>query len=964
MHTPLADSSAAPLADGITLLGVRENNLKNVSCVIPRQKLVVITGVSGSGKSTLAFDTIFAEGQRRYLDCLSGFAKQLVGQIKRPRAAAIRGLSPTVAIDQKTVSRQSRSTVGTVTETLDALRVLFARVGTPHCPTCGEVIQSQTPSQVFEVIQQWPAKTRIQLLAPVVRGRKGDYGALLEQLKRQGIVRADINGETILLDELPENFKLERQKRHHIAAVLDRLILDPDNTAVTQRLQVALEKAFKMADGYVEIIRQRPNEDSGQRLTYSLHVACPTCDLSVPEIAPRLFSFNSPYGACEACQGLGLVRRFTEEGLSEHPTKPLIEGAIPALTWLMGDYWERFLKLLAETHGLPIDVPLKQLGKKERQFLFYGTGLKPTGSEPSGKQRDWFNLVKDFGGLIPGLEKRLAVATDWERERLEALMTDEVCATCDGRRLNPFALAVTLHWESIYSLGEKSIEDLGPWLGGLNDTLTPNQQRIAEQPLRELQHRVQFLNNVGLGYLTLNRRANTLSGGESQRLRLASQLGASLSGVTYVLDEPSIGLHPHNTYQLIETLKALRDQGNSLIVVEHDEEMIRAADWLLDIGPRAGIHGGAIVAQGPPDAPDLSGESLTYAYLHGKKHLNFPAIQEPPTQWLTLKGVTHHNLRNVTAKVPLGRLVVVTGMSGSGKSTLVFDVLQPAMADVLEGGPLPKTLDAMAGYEQLAGMIHIDQSPIGRTSRSNPATYMGIWDHVRKLFAATEESKKRGWQAGRFSFNVKGGRCEACKGSGEIQLEMTFLPNARTLCTACMGRRFTPETLNVTYQGKSIAEVLALTVEEALSFFGPHHRTLRQQLGTLDTVGLGYLTLGQPSNTLSGGECQRLKIASELCRRPQGQWLYLLDEPTVGLHWEDLQHLMTALRELVAQGHTVVVIEHHLDVIRLADYLIDLGPGAGANGGQIVAVGAPAAVAANPESLTGKYLAPYYKEGL
>ncbi|MFM7469560.1 MAG: excinuclease ABC subunit UvrA [Vampirovibrionales bacterium] len=981
LHTRSSSLSHHPAT--IRIEGLREHNLKNLTFDIPKHQLVVITGVSGSGKSSLAFDTLFAEGQRRYLDSMNAYAKAMVGQMPHAKVTHIEGLTPTIAIDQKTVLSSKRSTVGTSTEILDALRVLFARIGTAHCPECHTPIYSQTPSQVVEVIQQWPSKTRLHVMSPVVRGRKGDYAAFFQQWKRQGYSRAMVDGEMVILDELPDTFKLARHKTHHISLVIDRVIIpEVYDEASLQRLSLGVEKAFELSHGYIEILKHTPQEEAKLH-SFSLALSCPNHpELHVPEMAPRLFSFNSPYGACTTCHGSGEVSHFHEYGLVKHPHLSLKEGCIPGLKLLLGGYDTAFLEALTQYYGVATDMPWEQLPLDERSFLLKGeksqrltkhdASLKPT------KTLDgWRELVHHFDGFIPALERRWQALSEHdkaEREKLEAFQHTHACPSCKGKRLKPFALATTLKGKSIYEIGEMSLERLYDWVQTLPQQLNATEAHIAQQALEEMTHRLHFINQVGLGYLTLNRPSRTLSGGESQRIRLASQLGSGLSGVTYILDEPSIGLHSHNTHQLIDTLKALRDQGNSVIVVEHDEDMIRAADWVIDIGPRAGIHGGYLMTQGTPEAligtapsseaSSFAETSLTQAYLSGMRRVTIaPGPIEAPTQWLTLYGITHHNLKDLTVSLPLQRLGVLSGMSGSGKSSLLFGVIYPLVEGYFKRKPAhvaPELLTRcthVEGLEHLAGMIHIDQSPIGKTSRSNPATYMGIWDIIRKIFAHTEGSKKRGWQQNRFSFNVKGGRCETCKGQGVIEVEMTFLPHAYTPCPSCHGKRFTRETLQVTYQGKHIAEMLDMTIGEACEFFGNQHPTLKHLLQTLVDVGLSYISLGQPSNTLSGGECQRLKLASELCRKPKGHWLYLLDEPSVGLHWDDLQKLMSLFRALVQKGHSVWIIEHHPDVIRLADYCIDMGPFAGEQGGKVIAQGPPHVLKETPTSLTGRYLA-------
>jgi excinuclease ABC subunit A len=938
--------------DTLTVHNACEHNLKNVTLSIPRDKLVVFTGVSGSGKSSLAFDTIFAEGQRRYVESLSSYARQFIGQFEKPAVEAIDGLSPAISIDQKSTSRSPRSTVGTVTEIVDFLRVLYARVGEPHCPQCAQPIAPQSAERILDTLWAWPLGSKLQILAPMVRGRKGEYNALFTQLRKEGLTRVRIDGELHRLEDLSEDHRLAKTKKHTIDAVIDRIVLKHDDLT-RSRLYTALKTALKKADGFAIV------QDVGENTErfFSEMLACPTCDVTFEELAPRLFSFNSPYGACGTCQGLGVAYAFSERLLVPDGSKSLLDGAIPPFQKLVGRYFERFLKKLSAQYGVRVNVPFDELSAAEKQLLFLGqrSDELPPVAEDEGEP-DWFDWVASFDGLIPMLTRRLSMGTASEQNYLEGFLQENDCPACAGSRLKPVALSVTLGGLNIHQLCSRSIKEALYTVRTLE--LAPTQQEIARQALLEVANRLQFLLDVGLDYLTLARSAATLSGGEAQRIRLASQIGAGLSGVLYVLDEPSIGLHPVNNTQLIQTLTHLRDQGNSLIVVEHDEEMIRSADWVVDIGPGAGPHGGQVLAEGPPEALEAVMASVTGAFLSGRRQLPVAHTPRDGTgENLTLVGATRHNLKNVTVHFPLGKLIAVTGLSGSGKSTLVFDLLYPAL--LYAQNPLrvrPTGYNELLGVEHLDKIIPVDQSPIGRTSRSNPATYTGIFDPIRQVFAATELAKIRGYGPGRFSFNMKAGRCEVCKGAGEVTHEMNFLPDVHTRCEVCNGSRYNAETLEVTYQGKTIADVLNMTVNEALGFFERQPR-IHRLLQVLVDVGLGYIGLGQPAPTLSGGEAQRIKLATEFCRRDTGQTLYLLDEPTVGLHWHDLDNLLTILNRLVDAGNTVMVIEHNTDFIRACDYVIDMGPEGGERGGQVLAEGPPQVIAQCPESLTGRYLA-------
>jgi excinuclease ABC subunit A len=966
--------------DKIQVLNANVHNLQHVSLEIPRDKLVVFTGVSGSGKSSLAFDTIYAEGQRRYIESLNAYARQFIEQFDKPDVAAIDGLSPAIAIDQKTTSVSPRSTVGTVTEIYDFLRVLYARVGTPHCPQCDRAIQPQSLQKIVQSIWDWPEGTKVQILSPVVRGRKGEYNALFQQLRKEGVARVRVDGELLLLDELPDDYRLVRTKVHNIEAVIDRIILKHTD-ALRQRLTEAVQNALRKSDGFV-ILEKTPPKGETQEIWSSQHLACPDCDLSFDEIAPRMFSFNSPYGACPDCEGLGVQFRMSEERMVPDPGKTLADGAIAPLEKATGRYYQTFIKKLAKQYGIRINVPFEKLDERETRLLFYGEkpekaikaadlkssdpespNFRPgaSSSSESDDDDDWFNFVGDFDGIVNILKRRYQNGTTTVRRYINTFMQEETCPTCEGKRLKPVSLAVTLGGLSIDALCELSIRDAYQFIRGLAEQLNDTQREIGRQAIIDVEHRLRFLCDVGLEYLSLSRRAQTLSGGESQRIRLATQIGSGLSGVLYVLDEPSIGLHPYNNRQLIDTLCRLRDQGNSLIVVEHDEDTIRTADWVVDIGPGAGRHGGQVVAEGPPDAIREYQPSVTTDFLSGKRVIPIP--DQPRTgngQALTLHGITCHNLKNITARFPLGKLICVTGMSGSGKSTLVFDVLYEVLRYHLgRHQTKPTCFESVEGLEHIDACIDIDQSPIGRSRRSNPVTYTGLFDPIRRVFASTEMAKTRGYSVGRFSFNVATGRCEACKGEGEVTIEMNFLPNATTVCEVCEGRRYNRETLAVTYQGKNIAEVLDMTVEEAYEFFSGQPG-IRRMLQILREVGLDYIHLGQPAHTLSGGEAQRIKLATELMRKSTGKTLYLMDEPSIGLHWSDLEKLIQILHRLADQGNTVIVIEHNLDLIKVADHVIDMGPEGGARGGEIIAEGPPRQIADSTTSLTGRFLRSYF----
>lgn len=953
-----------------------EHNLSDVSLTIPRDKLVVFTGVSGSGKSSLAFDTIFSEGQRRYVESLNAYARQFIGQLEKPDVEGIEGLSPAVAIDQKSTSRSPRSTVGTVTEIYDYLRLIFAKVGTPHDPETGAPLRAYTLQNMFDAVWSLPDGARIQVLSPVVRGRKGEYNAQFRQWRKEGYVRVRIDGQLHLLEELPEDYRLERNKRHDIELVIDRLILKPDD-AVRQRVMEGLAAALKKSDGYVVVQEVDTGGETLKEHVFSSHLTSGGEDAQVEELSPRLFSFNSPYGACPACEGLAVQMEIAEDLLVPEPDKTLAEGAIAPFQKFTGRYYATFVKKLAKKHGFSLERPWRELGPEERNFLLYGVftrdvadsgamhegfGLERGGS-PAEDDSDWFDMVADFDGVVNIMRRRLQHGSDATRSYIQSFMKERPCQSCQGARLKPFSLSVRLGGLNIHDLCQLSIRETLREVRRIPSHLDALQSTIARQPLYEVEQRLHFLVEVGLDYLTLARPAITLSGGEAQRIRLASQLGATMSGILYVLDEPSIGLHQYNNNQLIATLKKLRDQGNSLIVVEHDEDTIRAADWVVDIGPYAGAHGGRIVAEGPPPAIEAVQASVTGQFLSGRREIQVPTRWRPGNgQAITIHQATHHNLKGVTVAFPLEKLIAVTGLSGSGKSTLVFDLLYEAVHYHF-GSHLvkPPGYRKISGLEHIDKLIPIDQSPIGRTSRSNPATYTGLFDLIRAVFANSEEAKLRGYKPGRFSFNVPGGRCEACKGDGMIVKEMNFLPDVHLTCEVCSGRRYNPDTLEVTYHGQSIADVLEMTVAEALAFF-EHLPRLKTMLSVLNDVGLHYIKLGQPAPTLSGGEAQRVKLATEFCRRSTGKTLYLLDEPSVGLHWADLENLLLILNRLVDQGNTVVVIEHNLDFIKTCDHLIDMGPEGGERGGYLVAEGTPVQVAACEDSYTGQFLKRYFPD--
>lgn len=931
----------------IHVKGARENNLKNIDVQIPRNELVVLTGLSGSGKSSLAFDTIYAEGQRRYVESLSAYARQFLGQMDKPDVDAIEGLSPAISIDQKTTSRNPRSTVGTVTEIADYLRLLYARIGRVVCPEHGNEIHSQTVEQMVDRILEFPERTKLQILAPVVKGRKGMHVKVLDEMKKAGYVRVRVDGE---MQELSEEIELEKNKKHSIEVVIDRIVV---KEGIESRLADSIETALGLAEGQVLI-----DVIGGEEMLFSEHHACPHCGFTVGELEPRMFSFNSPFGACPSCDGLGVKLEVDLDLVIPDWEKTLEEDAIAAWAPTSSQYYPQLLASVCAHYNIPMDVPVKDIPKEKMDKVLYG----------SGTDKVYFRYESDFGqirenyvhfeGVIANIERRFhETSSDYVREQMAQYMAQKKCPTCKGHRLKKESLAVFVGGKHIGEVNDFSIEEALTFFDTLQ--LTEKETTIARLILREIIDRLTFLKNVGLEYLTLSRSAGTLSGGEAQRIRLATQIGSKLMGVLYVLDEPSIGLHQRDNDRLIDTLKEMRDLGNTLIVVEHDEDTMLAADYIVDIGPGAGAHGGLVTAQGTPKELMANDASLTGSYLSGKKFIPIPTERKQPDgRFIEIIGAKQNNLKNVKVKLPLGLFIGVTGVSGSGKSTLINEILYKTLAQTLHRAKdRPGQYKEIKGMEQLEKVIDIDQSPIGRTPRSNPATYTGVFDDIRDVFAQTNEAKMRGYKKGRFSFNVKGGRCEACRGDGIIKIEMHFLPDVYVPCEVCHGKRYNRETLDVTYKGKNISEVLEMTVEEALVFF-ENIPKIKRKLQTIYDVGLGYIKLGQPATTLSGGEAQRVKLASELHRRSNGKTLYILDEPTTGLHVDDIARLLKVLERLVEQGDTVLVIEHNLDVIKTVDYIIDLGPEGGVKGGQIIATGTPEEVATVEGSFTGKYLAP------
>ena len=936
----------------IRIRGANENNLKNLSVDIPRDKFVVLTGLSGSGKSSLAFDTIYAEGQRRYMESLSSYARQFLGQMEKPDVESIEGLPPAISIDQKSTNRNPRSTVGTVTEIYDYFRLLYARVGIPHCPKCGKVIAKQTVDQMVDQIMELPERTKIQLLAPVVRGRKGTHAKLLDQARRSGYVRAEIDGNVY---ELSEEITLDKNIKHTIAIIVDRLIVKP---GIEKRLTDSLETVLNLADGLAVV-----DTMDGNYMNFSQSFSCPDCGVSIDEIEPRSFSFNNPFGACPECLGLGYKIEFDPDLMIPDKSLSISEGAIVVMGWQSctdkSSFTNAILNALCREYGFDLDTPFKDYPKKIQDIILYGTGGHSVKVYYKGQRGEGVYDVA-FPGLIRNVEQRYKeTGSESMKQEYESFMQITPCKACKGQRLKKESLAVTVADKNIYEITNMSIDKLKRFLAEMQ--LSPQQQLIGKQILKEIRARVGFLADVGLEYLSLARATGTLSGGEAQRIRLATQIGAGLVGVAYILDEPSIGLHQRDNDKLLGALMHLRDLGNSLIVVEHDEDTMRAADCIVDIGPGAGEHGGQLVGMGTAEELMQNPKSITGAYLSGKLKIPVPEVRKEPTGYLTVKGAAENNLKHIDVDIPLGIMTCITGVSGSGKSSLINEILYKHLArDLNRARVIPGKHDEIIGIDQLDKVIAIDQSPIGRTPRSNPATYTGVFDQIRDLFAATADAKAKGYKKGRFSFNVKGGRCEACSGDGIIKIEMHFLPDVYVPCEVCKGKRYNRETLEVKYKDKSIYDVLNMTVEEAMTFF-ENVPSIRRKIETLYDVGLSYIRLGQPSTTLSGGEAQRIKLAAELSKRSTGKTIYILDEPTTGLHFADVQKLVEILRRLSDGGNTVVVIEHNLDVIKTADYIIDIGPEGGDGGGTVVAKGTPEEVAKNPASYTGRYVAKYLK---
>lgn len=941
------------MQNSIVIKGAKEHNLKNINVEIPRDKLVVITGLSGSGKSSLAFDTLYAEGQRRYVESLSSYARQFLGLMEKPDVESIDGLSPAISIDQKTTSRNPRSTVGTVTEIYDYIRLLYARIGVPYCPKCGKKIEKQSIDQIIDNIMSLEEGTKIQVLAPIVRGRKGEYTKQLQEFQKQGFVRVKVDGE---IYELTDDINIDRKKKHNIELVVDRLIIKED---VRSRLTESVEIALKNANNLVSIDILGDKE-----LLFSQNYACPDCGISFEELTPRMFSFNNPIGACPACTGIGYLMKMDEDLIIPDKSKTLYDGvkAFGASTMKKGDTMAKmYFESIARHYGVDIKVPIKKLPRDFLNKILYGTGTEEidfeyTSAAGTRKYR------APFEGVIPTLERRYnETKSQGMRDFYEMYMSDSECPECHGARLKPEVLAVKIGDKNINELTDMSIDKIKNYLNSL--TLNKTEQMIADQILKELNKRLQFLIDVGLDYLTLSRNAGSLSGGEAQRIRLATQIGSGLTGVLYILDEPSIGLHQRDNDKLLATLKKLRDLGNSVLVVEHDEDTMYAADQVIDIGPGAGVHGGNVMAQGTAEEIKLVPESITGQYLSGKKQIRVPEKRRKSNgRAIEVKGATEHNLKNINVKFPLGQFVCVTGVSGSGKSTLVNEILYKTIARELNGSnEKPGKCKEIKGIDNIDKIINIDQSPIGRTPRSNPATYTGVFDFIRDIFAGTNEAKMRGYDKGRFSFNVAGGRCEACNGDGVLKIEMHFLPDIYVPCEICKGQRYNRETLEVKYKDKTISDVLNMTVEEALEFF-KNIPKIKNKIQTLYDVGLGYIKLGQPSTTLSGGEAQRIKLATELSKKATGKTLYILDEPTTGLHIADVHKLVDILQRLVDTGNSIIVIEHNLDLIKTADYIIDLGPEGGDKGGQIISVGTPEQVARNEYSYTGKFLKKYLEK--
>jgi excinuclease ABC subunit A len=957
----------------IRVVGARQHNLKNITVEIPRDKLVVITGLSGSGKSSLAFDTIFAEGQRRYVESLSAYARQFLGQMEKPDVDTIEGLSPSVSIDQKATSRNPRSTVGTVTEIYDYLRLLYARVGIPHCPICGREVVRQSAQEVVDAVEALPEGSRLLILAPIVRGRKGTYQAVFEEIRKAGFVRARVDGTVHSLDD---DITLDRYKIHTIEAVVDRIVIrkgesEEDQNAFRSRLTDSIETALKVGEGY--LTAQNLSLDPPQDLHFSEHLACPEHGVSLPEIEPRTFSFNTPHGACPECQGLGSRLEIDPDLLIPDSDRTLNEGAIAAMEWNgprerdQGSYYWQMIEAVARQYHISLDIPVREIPEDKLRKILYGTKSEEVEVQLEGRNGRNTSYNTAFEGVIPNLERRYRETnSDYIRNKITEYMNDRPCPTCKGTRLRPEALAVTVAGVNIVEVTRWPVLRTREWgesLAGPESPFTPRHTAIAERILKEIRSRLGFLVDVGLDYLTLSRSAGSLSGGEAQRIRLATQIGSRLMGVLYVLDEPSIGLHPRDNARLLATLQNLRDLGNSVLVVEHDEETIATADWIIDLGPGAGEHGGRVVAEGTLDQILANPDSLTGAYLSRTKRVPIPDQRRLGNgKHLTIVGARANNLKNLTVEIPLGKLLCITGVSGSGKSTLMVDVLYNALARDLNGAHTqPGEYQRIEGLEHIDKIINIDQSPIGRTPRSNPGTYTGLFDEIRSLFAELPESKMRGYKAGRFSFNVHGGRCEACQGQGQLRIEMQFLPDVYVPCDVCHGARFNRETLQVRFKGLSIAEVLDTTVDQGVELFASFPSSVNK-LRLLQDVGLGYIRIGQPATTLSGGEAQRVKLAKELSRRATGRTLYVLDEPSVGLHAADVHKLIEVLQRLVDTGNSVLIIEHNLDIIKVADYLIDLGPDGGDRGGLLVAAGTPEEICEVAESYTGQFLTKYLQD--
>ena len=957
--------------DNLRIIGAREHNLKNINIEIPRDKLVVLTGISGSGKSSLAFDTIFAEGQRRYVESLSSYARQFLGQMKKPDVDSIEGLSPAVSIDQKSTSNNPRSTVGTVTEIFDYLRLLFARVGIPHCPICGRTVQKQSAQEIVDSILAMPEGSRLLVLAPMVRERKGTYQALFKEITKSGFTRVRVNG---VVHSLDDEIELDRYKNHTIEAVVDRLVIhafenEEDRQNSITRLTDSVETALRIGEGYVTIqnLSSNPPEDR----QFSENLACPEHGSILIEIEPRTFSFNTPHGACPTCQGLGFREDIDPDLVVPDKSLSLKEGAIKNQEWDpkdVGGYLWQMLETLADTYHFSLDAPFEKLTKQQQDLVLFGTNGKEITVHYVGRNGRSGTFRTAYEGVVGNMQRRYQeTQSDWVRMKLGSYVTQSPCPECGGKRLRKEALGVTVDEKNIIDVTQFPVDQLLSWINRIEsqqDTpLTKRDQTIAERILREIQARLNFLTDVGLDYLTLERSASTLSGGEAQRIRLATQIGSKLMGVLYVLDEPSIGLHPRDNDKLLDTLKGLRDLGNTVLVVEHDEETMRNADWIVDLGPGAGEHGGWLVAEGKPEDIEAEPKSITGAYLSGRKRVPLPEERRQGNgNSLIIKGATENNLKNIDVDIPLGKLVCITGVSGSGKSTLLVEILYNALArKLMRAHTNPGKHETIEGTQHLDKVINIDQSPIGRTPRSNPATYTGLFDNIRDLFSELPESKIRGYKKGRFSFNVKGGRCEACMGEGQLKIEMQFLPDVYVPCEVCHGSRYNHETLQVRFKDKNIAEVLDMTVETAIEFFDAFPK-IKRRLQTLHDVGLGYIRLGQPAPTLSGGEAQRVKLSKELSRITTGRTLYVLDEPSVGLHAADVHMLIEVLQALVDSGNTVLIIEHNMDIIKVADWIIDLGPDGGLNGGEIIAQGTPEQICATKSSYTGQYLQKYVVE--